>query len=220
MLPQLFGVRLGPLGGPEQHRLLAVLRLADAELLPFEFNGLAETLSRYLDEVRQLLRKRQDEIAERNREIADGVLQATIDPRHPTVVPAKQPVPPRIDFAPLEAAIQALARSAERERSARAGLAGRTLPPELVARVNGRLMNAERALTSKDGLPGRPWYRHLVYAPGIYSGYGAKTLPGVREAIELARYEQAEPELRRIAAAVTDLAGLLDSISSDLESAR
>jgi N-acetylated-alpha-linked acidic dipeptidase len=198
---------------------LAVLRLADAPLLPFEFTGFAETMAHYLDDVKKLLQTRQEEIGERNRQIEEGLLKATIDPRRPEVVPAKESLPPHLDFAPLERAIETIGRSAERYRSARAGLAGRSLPPDAIARVNEQLMRSERALTSTEGLPGRPWYRHLIYAPGTYAGYGAKTLPGVREAIELKRYEQADRETGRIAAAIADLAGLLDSVVTEIESA-
>ena len=198
---------------------LAVLRLADSPLLPFEFTGFAETMAHYLDDVKKLLQTRQEEIGERNRQIEEGLLKATIDPRRPEVVPAKESLPPRLDFAPLERAIETLGRSAERYRSARAGLAGRTLPPDAIARVNEQLMRSERALTSAEGLPGRPWYRHLIYAPGTYAGYGAKTLPGVREAIELKRYEQADRETGRVAAALADLAHLLDGVVAEIESA-
>ena len=181
---------------------LTVLRLADAELLPFEFTGLADTLSQYLDELKKLLAAKQEEIGERNRQLDDGVLKAVIDPRRPSVVPARKPVPPAFDFAPLAASIDGLRRSAERYRAARAALAGRAVSPGVLARVNEQLLQSERALTSADGLPGRPWYRHLVYAPGIYSGYGAKTMPGVREAIELERYDQGDREIRRLAEAI------------------
>jgi N-acetylated-alpha-linked acidic dipeptidase len=198
---------------------LAVLRLADSPLLPFEFTGFAETMAHYLDDVKKLLQTKQEEIGERNRQIEEGVLKATSDPRRPTVVPVKETAPPRLDFAPLERAIETLGRSAERYRSARVGLAGRTLPPDAIARVNEQLLRSERALTSTEGLPGRPWYRHLIYAPGTYAGYGAKTLPGVREAIELKRYEQADREIGRITAALDGLTRLVDGAVAEIEPA-
>ncbi|MGA0211185.1 MAG: SDR family oxidoreductase, partial [Pontimonas sp.] len=74
----------------------------------------------------------------------------------------------------------------------RAGVEGRPLPPDVLARVNARLIRSERVLLSPEGLPGRPWYKHLLYAPGTYAGYGAKTMPGAREAIELKRYSYPE----------------------------
>jgi N-acetylated-alpha-linked acidic dipeptidase len=198
---------------------LAVLRLADTELLPFDFGGLADTMARYLDQLEKLVKAKQDEAAERNRQLDDGVLRLTIDPRRPTVLPARERVPPHLNFAPLQNAIESLAHAAERYRAARARVAGRPLPPALLARVNEQLLRSERLLTSPEGLPGRPWYRHLIYAPGVYAGYGAKTLPGAREAIELKRYDQADGEIARIATALSELGRLVDAVAADLEGA-
>ncbi|MGE5126449.1 MAG: M28 family metallopeptidase [Betaproteobacteria bacterium] len=198
---------------------LVVLRLADTELLPFEFVGFADTVSRYLEQLKKLLREKQDEVAERNRQIEEGVLRVTIDPRRPTVLPAKAGVPPHLNFAPLENAIESLTRAAQRYRAARARVAGHPLPPAVVARVNDELLRCERVLTSPQGLPGRPWYQHLIYAPGVYAGYGAKTLPAAREAIELKRYDQADGEIARIATALAELGRLVDAIAAELEGA-
>jgi len=196
---------------------LAVLRLADAELLPFEFGGLADTVKRYTDELKKLLQKKQEEISERNREIDDGVYQATSDPRRPTLAPPREEVPPHLNFAPLENALVALQRSADRYGKARAAADARAIPPDVLSRVNALLIRSERVLLSPEGLPRRPWYRHLLYAPGTYAGYGAKTMPGAREAIELKRYSEADGEIARIARALQDEASLVDSAATQLE---
>ncbi|HZD95390.1 MAG TPA: transferrin receptor-like dimerization domain-containing protein, partial [Candidatus Sulfotelmatobacter sp.] len=81
------------------------------------------------------------------------------------------------------------------------------------------LLQAERKLTNADGLPRRNWYKHLIYAPGFYTGYGAKTLPGIREGIEEKRYQEAEKEIIRAAQAVQDYAAVIDSAAGDLEKA-
>jgi N-acetylated-alpha-linked acidic dipeptidase len=80
------------------------------------------------------------------------------------------------------------------------------LSPEKLAKVNEIVGRAERALLLPDGLPGRPWYRHQIYAPGLYTGYGAKTLPGVREAVEAQRWEEANQQARRAAQALRAIA--------------
>jgi N-acetylated-alpha-linked acidic dipeptidase len=196
---------------------LAVLRLADAGLLPFEFGALADTTQEYLKDLQKLLEHRQEEVAERNRQIDDGVFQATNDPRRPTVAPPREDVPPHLNFAPLENAVAALQRSADRYGKARAGIEGQTPPPDILSRVNAMLIRSERVLLSPDGLPRRPWYRHLLYAPGVYAGYGAKTMPGAREAIEQKRYSEAEAEIARIAKALQDEAALIDSVTAELE---
>ena len=86
--------------------------------------------------------------------------------------------------------------------------------------VNARLMQAERQLTDDAGLPKRPWYRHLLYAPGYYTGYAVKTMPGVREAIEQKEYAEAETEIARVAKALEREAALIESVSAQLEQAR
>lgn len=199
---------------------LVVLRLADADLLPFEFGAFADTTQEYVKDLKKLLEERQEEIAERNRQIEDGVFQATNDPRRPTVAPPREDVPPHLNFAPLENAVTALQRSAERYEKARAAVDGQTLSPEALGPVNALLLRSERVLLSPEGLPGRPWYRHLLYAPGLYAGYGAKTLPGAREAIELKRYAEADGEIARIGKVLHDEAALVDAAAAELEKAR
>jgi N-acetylated-alpha-linked acidic dipeptidase len=196
---------------------LVVLRLADADLLPFDFGGFADTMQEYLKDLKKLLERKQEEIAERNRQIEDGVFGATNDPRRPTVAPAREDVPPHLNFAPLENALAVLERSAGRYGRAQAGAKGRALSPDALARVNAFLIRSERVLLSPEGLPRRPWYKHLIYAPGVYAGYGAKTMPGAREAIELKRYSEADGEIARIARVLTDEALLVDAAAAELE---
>jgi len=198
---------------------LVVLRLSEADVLPFEFAGFVDTLQEYQKDLKKLLDRKQDEAAERNRQLDDGVFQATNDPRHPTVAPAKEDVPPHLNFAPLENALSALQGSAERYGKAKTAAGGRAPAPEVVARVNAQLIRSERVLLSPEGLLRRPWYKHLLYAPGIYAGYGAKTLPGAREAIELKRYAEADGEIARIAKVLHDEAALVDAAAGELEQA-
>jgi N-acetylated-alpha-linked acidic dipeptidase len=198
---------------------LTVLRLADAEVLPFEFSAFADTMQEYLKDLKKLLERRQEEIGERNRQIDEGVFQATLDPRRPTVAPPKEEVPPHLNFAPLENAVEALTRSADHYAKARAGIEDRAVPPDVLSRVNALLIRSERVLLSPEGLPRRPWFKHMVYAPGVYAGYGAKTMPGAREAIELKRYSEADGEIARIAKALQDEAALAEAAAAELEKA-
>jgi N-acetylated-alpha-linked acidic dipeptidase len=196
---------------------LLVLRLGQADVLPFEFGGFADTMQEYLKDLKKLLERKQEEIAETNRRIDDGVFQATNDPRRPTVAPPREDVPPHLNFAPLENAIASLQRSALRFGKARTQAEGAAPSRDALARVNGLLIRSERLLLSPEGLPRRPWYKHLLYAPGVYSGYGAKTMPGAREAIELKRYSEADGEIARIAKALVDEAALVDAAAGELE---
>jgi N-acetylated-alpha-linked acidic dipeptidase len=171
----------------------AVMRLANADVLPFEFTNFADTLRRYVDELKMLHRNMQEEIRERNRQIDDGVFTATADPKEKSVPPAKEDVPPFINFAPLDNAVAALSAAAER-----AAADSRKASADLRS-MNIALLQSERKLTHADGLPGRPWFKHMIYAPGFYTGYGVKTLPAVREAIEQKKWTEAEREIARTA---------------------
>ncbi len=201
----------------------SVMRLADAEVLPFDFVDFADTVDTYKKDLQKLLSTRQDEIRERNQELEDGVFAATNDPRRPTVAPPKEEVPPHLNFAPLENAVDAVTRSAKHYQKALAGqqatLGDQAMAAKL-ATLNHDLIESERRLTNADGLPRRPWYKHLLYAPGVYSGYGVKTVPGVREGIEQKHYAEADQEIVRVSKALEDEAALIESAARELDSAK
>ena len=201
----------------------AVIRLADADLLPYDFTGLADTIHRYLDELQKLLQTKQDEVTERNKEIEEGVFTATADPRKTSVPPPTEEVPPHLNFAPLQNASETLTHSAERYQKALENITTngelRTSTAQLQA-VNEKLMQSERKLISPEGLPGRPWFQHLIYAPGAYTGYGVKTIPGVREAIEQKQWKEADQQIIRAANALQAEAALIDSATHELEKAQ
>jgi N-acetylated-alpha-linked acidic dipeptidase len=196
----------------------AVVRLADADLLPFEFTNLADTVRTYVTDLENLLKQRQDETRDRNRQIEDGVFAAINDPQHPRPVPAVEVIPPALNFAPLENAAAALSvAGAKYQRASVAASAKLSANPSLAKPINARLIQSERQLTDPDGLPKRPWYRHLLYAPGFYTGYGVKTMPGVRESIEQKQYPDAEREIVRVAKALDRETTLIDAAAADLE---
>ena len=85
--------------------------------------------------------------------------------------------------------------------------------------LNRELMESERRLTNADGLPRRPWYKHLLYAPGVYTGYAVKTVPGVREGIEQKKYAEAEQEIVRVAKALENESALIEAAARELEGA-
>jgi N-acetylated-alpha-linked acidic dipeptidase len=199
----------------------AVIRIADADLLPYEFHNFAETVRRYLDELKKLLASTRDQIKERNRQIEEGVFPATTDPKQPLVPPKKEEVPPHLNFAPLDNAMDALTQSASRysKISKEFSQKSPTALASVLAGINQKLIRSDRLLTSDDGLPGRPWFKNLIYAPGLYTGYDVKTIPSVREAIEQKQWKEAELEIVRVAAALTAQATLIESAALDLEKA-
>jgi N-acetylated-alpha-linked acidic dipeptidase len=198
----------------------AAIRFADADLLPYDFTGLADTVQTYIKELQTLLKTEQDRIKERNTEVEDGVFAAVDDPRRPLLPPKVEPVPPAINFAPLENAANALTKAADRYRKAAEAARPKLATSPLVAPVNARLIQSERQLTDPAGLPRRPWYRHLLYAPGFYTGYAVKTMPGVREGIEEKKYAEAESEVVRVAKALERETVLVNAAAEDLERIR
>lgn len=196
------------------------MRLADSDLLPYEFTDFADTLKRYVTEVQSLLKNKQEEIRERNREIEEGVFTATSDPKKTFVPPPNEDVPPYLNFAPLENGLAAVTRAADHyqkvlmKAEADGGAAMARGP---LAAVNEKLIQTERALTTPEGLPGRPWYRHEVYAPGFYTGYGVKTLPAVREAIEQKHYREAEQGINVVGKVFEEEARVIESAAAELE---
>jgi N-acetylated-alpha-linked acidic dipeptidase len=198
----------------------AVMRLADAELLPFRFSNLADTVNRYVDELQKLLKSERDEARERDVEIEEGLFTVTSDPRAPTFAPPAETVPPHLNFAPLENAAETLARSAERYDRAVAiagDNGGAALASESVTAVNATLLGVDRALLDPAGLPRRPWFENMLYAPGMYTGYGVKTVPMVREAIEQRQWNEAEEGIARTAKVLGNAAAVIDRASSELE---
>ena len=195
----------------------ALMRMADAELLPFDFHNFADTVHTYVGELKKLLKDQQTEIEEINKELDEGVFSATADPKKHSVPPARKDVPPYLNFAPLDNADAALTASAERFSKALTGARSKgelSIEPQTLAQINGLLIQSERALTSDAGLPGRPWYKHQIYAPGAYTGYGVKTLPAVREAMEQENWKQAEEQVPVVAKVLEDEAALIDSVTA------
>jgi N-acetylated-alpha-linked acidic dipeptidase len=213
----VYGRALAQTGGT------AVMRLADADLLPFEFGDFADTVQTYVKELKELSQKTQDDIRERNREIEEGVFKATDDPRRPLVAPGVETVPPHLNFAPLENAAEELTRSAAEYRKAfeqASANGGSLLASASLAEVNHLLIQSERKLTNSEGLPNRPWFKHLLYAPGFYTGYAVKTVPAVREAIEQKQWKQADEAIVVVGRVLRDEAALISCAAAKLASAK
>jgi len=196
---------------------LTVMRLADADVLPYRFTNLADATHDYLKEVQELLKQKQEQVKEQNREVEDGVFAAVNDPQRPKVTPKPEAVPPYINFAPLQNAADALAKSGEHYNKALAAALKGSPDAAKVAALNAKLLTAERLLLNDGGLPTRPYYKHMLYAPGLYTGYSPKTVSGIRESIELKDYKPAESEVPRVAKAVNDEAVFVEQMAVELE---
>jgi N-acetylated-alpha-linked acidic dipeptidase len=199
---------------------LAVLRLADADILPFDFSDFTDTVQRYVDEIQKLAQTQRAGIVEKNREIEEGVFAADDDPRHKTVPPMPEAVPPFLDLAPLENGLAALQTASARYDKAfeHARETNGSIPARLSLRaLNSDLIAVERSLTLSDGLPGRSWFQNQIYAPGLYTGYGVKTLPGVRESIEQKQWKLAEEQIKRVGGVLENAGERIQSATAELD---
>jgi N-acetylated-alpha-linked acidic dipeptidase len=202
-----YGIALAKVGGR------AVLRLANADVLPLAFSSLSETVGKYLKEVTKLANDMREETETKNTRIKDRVYELASDPLDRMVVPkAMEPVP-TIEFAPLQTALTRLETvSKAYDSTVAAALVSSTPRTATLKSLDQILIRTERSLTSEAGLPRRSWFRHQIYAPGYYTGYGVKTLPGVREAIEQRNWAEAKTEIEVIAK-------VLDAASAEIEKA-
>lgn len=187
-----------------------VLRMADADTPPQRFSDFATTVSGYLGEVKKLATDRRTSDEKRAKLIADGAFTQASDPLDPVGPPPAVVITPAMDLAVLEAAVERLKKSAAAYDAAYAAK-GAALAPAVRTKLNAMLADIGQLLIDDRGLPGRPWFRNLIYAPGRFTGYGAKTLPGVREAIEERRFDDAVDYAKRTAAVIDAYAARLDA---------
>ncbi|WP_036602483.1 transferrin receptor-like dimerization domain-containing protein [Olivibacter sitiensis] len=171
----------------------AVLRLSQAEVLPFDFEGLHKAVLEYAVEVQSLAKelKQQQEL---NQQLLDkSIFEVAADPKKTYTTPKLKAPVPQIALDTLFSALDSLSVAADKLNARIAAFQGSK--KELTAQ-NGRLYQAEKSLLLEQGLPRRPWYKHSIYAPGFYTGYGVKTLPGIREALEEGHYDEFQHQLR------------------------
>ena len=182
-----------------------VLRLADADVLPFEFQNLSNTVAKYGTEVKQLAETMRTDTEKQAKLLAERRFDLVSNPDQPLLPPKPQEAVPYLNFAPLDNALAKLEQSAQAYAQARRG--PNKLSDDRKKELDQLLYQAEQQLLSVEGLPRRPWYRHQLYAPGFYTGYGVKTLPGIREAVEERKWAEADEQIRRTGAAIERFAG-------------
>lgn len=192
-----YGIALSKVGGH------MVLRFANAEVLPFEFTNFAETVGEYVDEVAKLTNTMREETRVMNQMITDGSLQSVQDQTKIFVVPkTKEPVP-ALNFKPMQEAMKKLSESAEDFAKASKN---KKISPNVQKTLSEILYKTERTLANAEGLPRRSWFKHQIYAPGFYTGYGVKTLPSVREAIEQRNWKEASEQILIVAKIIENFA--------------
>jgi N-acetylated-alpha-linked acidic dipeptidase len=169
------------------------MRLANADALPFDFNSFYKTLNDYAADVKTLLDNQRLETETQNKMIQENLFAEAKDPKKKYASPEVKQAVPFLNFSELDNSLAQLRTSAEEFQKVYANAT--TLPVEKLNQLNLLLYKAERSLIDTDGLPRRPWYKHMIYAPGFYTGYGVKTLPGIREAIEQRNWKEAQENI-------------------------
>ena len=200
----------------------AVMRLADADLIPADYSPQAEAIEKYEEELEKLLKAKQDEFTERNLQLQEGVFTATADPRKTSVPPPLEVVPPYMNFAPMKNAIDLLKKNSQRYSKILADWRGKGSPAmsaEALRTVNADVMKTPRLFLNEKGLPERPWFKNQVYAPGAYTGYGAKPIAAVREYMDEKKWTEADRQVPQVAEIIARVAAGINQAADDLEKA-
>ncbi|MEO8808776.1 MAG: transferrin receptor-like dimerization domain-containing protein [Rhodanobacter sp.] len=210
-----YGVALSKVAGH------VVLRMADANLLPLRFGDFSTTLDRYVAQLHKLVDDTRKATEQQHRLLDLHAYALDADPTRPLAPPARESDVAAIDLGPLDKAAGALKQSAQAFQVAYAkrAAAGFKLPAAQQRQVNQQMGQMEQALTDTDGLPGRPWFKHYIYAPGMLTGYGVKTVPGVREAIEGRRWAEANQYAAVTAKVLDGYRARLDQLTAMLNRA-
>ena len=175
------------------------LRLANADVLPMRFANFVDNVSMYADEVIELLDQTRTATERENELVKMNAYALAADPTQTYVPPTAKDEVPYLSFAALQNAMREIEQSANTLDGEIRRVLESGLTRAQQAAVNHELISTERLMTNDDGLPRRPWFRHQVYAPGFYTGYGVKTLPGIREAIEQRNWEEASEQIELVA---------------------
>jgi N-acetylated-alpha-linked acidic dipeptidase len=161
--------------------------------LPLQFAGFADTVGSYVEELLKLADDKRKGAEDLGKLLDQNAFGLAADPTRPVLPPAREPAVPYLNFSPLQNVEARLKTSAVAydELYAKLAAGNLRLTPAQLKDLNALLQGMEQTLTDTRGLPGRDWYKHLIYAPGMLTGYGVKTLPGVREAIEANHWDEA-----------------------------
>jgi N-acetylated-alpha-linked acidic dipeptidase len=195
------------------------LRLTDADILPFDFNVQAETINRYIADLVKQTDTQREATETHNKLVDDDRFRLAADPREKFIPPTRKEPVPHLNFAPLLNAGKSLKDGAAAFHKAleQFHTANRLLGTGETEQLNQLIYQTERALIHEAGLPRRPWFRHQIYAPGFYTGYGVKTIPGVREGIEERKWVEAQEQIGHTAAALQRLATQIESAAALLK---
>lgn len=195
---------------------ISVLRLANADILPFDFTHFYSTVDKYAGEVQKLADDMRKQTRLQNEQVETGLYEKVTDPTKVFVAPKIESPVPYFNFAPLLNALTNLKQSADDYQNMFDSLE-KNPNEDKIKEINNMVYKSERYLTSKQGLPGRPWYKHMIYAPGFYTGYGVKTIPGIREAIEQRQYNEVAPQMELLGKTLMQFSDYVEKMAKDGE---
>jgi N-acetylated-alpha-linked acidic dipeptidase len=195
-----------------------IMRIADADLLPYDYTPQADAIAKYETDLEKLLKDKQEEFTEHNLELQEGVFTATSDPHKTYIAPPAETVPPYMNFAPMKNAIELLKKSADDYSKALAKFKsnGGTISPQSLDVVNTDLLGISRLFLTEKGLPERPWFKNQIYAPGAYTGYGAKPIAAVREYMDEKKWKEADAQIPMVAHVIENIAAGISKTADDL----
>jgi N-acetylated-alpha-linked acidic dipeptidase len=195
-----------------------IMRIADADLLPYDYTPQADAIAKYETDLEKLLKDKQEEFTEHNLELQEGVFTATSDPHKTYIAPPAETVPPYMNFAPMKNAIELLKKSADDYSKALAKFksSSATISPQSLDAVNADLLGISRLFLNEKGLPERPWFKNQIYAPGAYTGYGAKPIAAVREYMDEKKWKEADAQIPMVAHVIENIAAGISKTADDL----
>jgi len=189
----------------------STLRLSEARILPFKFSNFSDTVNSYINEIKSLSESMRSNRSDTNVLITNDIYRLSLDPSKTLSPPKEQPAVPFFNFSLIDNSLERLSNSISMYDNA---YKHQNISEENIVRLNKLLYQSERLMTREHGLPNRPWYKHHIYAPGFYTGYGVKTIPGVREAIEESDFDIVNEQIGIVAGLIDDLANNLNEAAS------
>src|SRR5699024_2199966 len=209
----IYGVTLSKTNGH------AVLRFANADILPYRFSDMADHIHTYMQQIIDQSNSMRKETEFAHKLHKEKAYMLAADPTKTYFPPKNEEEVPYLNFAPLKNAVNHLKDAANKYNQAfsKQMEQGITLSQSQLQRVNELLQSSEQQLTDSGGLPRRPWFKHQIYAPGFYTGYGVKTLPGVREAVEQRNWNEVSREMTDTAEAISRYANHIEKVTEVMQ---
>ena len=205
-----YGVALANVAGR------AVLRFANADILPFSMASYVDNVQMYAKEVMDLAGQMRSKTESENELITSKAYELAADPTQVYILPELKEAVPYFNFAPLQNALNTLEKSAKHYDMLVASR-GMALSHGEKERVNELLIALEQSMTRTQGLPRRPWFKHQIYAPGFYTGYGVKTLPGIREALEQRSWDEVSEQIGVVSQTIEKVSKHIDAASAQIQ---